>query len=149
MTDQRFTSRVVVRPADLDSLGHVNNARLLEFLEAARWDWLHAQGVGGRSSIAPVVSSIVIDFLAQIRLTQVDVETVLRPLVEPELDLTFRVHVEQKVRLAGPQTLVAQAQIQIAFVNIVDQVLCPVADFLASHPEARLGQYLMSGGSAP
>ncbi|EBQ5939609.1 thioesterase, partial [Salmonella enterica subsp. enterica serovar Enteritidis] len=26
----------------IDAFGHVNNARYLEFLEAARWDWLES-----------------------------------------------------------------------------------------------------------
>jgi acyl-CoA thioesterase FadM len=31
--------RFLTRPNDLDSLGHVNNAIVLEYLEAGRWSW--------------------------------------------------------------------------------------------------------------
>ncbi|RKI59045.1 acyl-CoA thioesterase, partial [Corallococcus sp. AB049A] len=34
-----------VRPNDLDTLGHVNNATTLEYLEAGRWAWLERQGL--------------------------------------------------------------------------------------------------------
>jgi YbgC/YbaW family acyl-CoA thioester hydrolase len=35
---------LAVRPSDLDSFGHVNNARYFEYLEWARADWLTAGG---------------------------------------------------------------------------------------------------------
>jgi acyl-CoA thioesterase FadM len=148
MNGQTVTSRVTVRPADLDSLGHVNNARLLEYLEAGRWSWLEAHGVRQRSNVVPVVSSLRIDYLGQIRLTHVDVETLILPLPEPDLELSFRVRFEQRVNLVEPKTLVARATIEVAFVHLVSQVLCPVEDFVTSHPEARLRQQLVPQGDA-
>jgi acyl-CoA thioester hydrolase len=148
MNGQAVTSRVAVRPADLDSLGHVNNARLLEYLEAGRWSWLDAHGVRERSNVVPVVSSIRIDYLGQIRFTHVDVETLILPLPEPDLELAFRVRFEQRVSLVEPRTLVAKATIDVAFVHLVSHALCPVEDFVTSHPEARLRQYLVPQGDA-
>jgi thioesterase-3 len=40
------TTTIKVRGFHLDINGHVNNARYLEFLEAARWDFLEAHGLG-------------------------------------------------------------------------------------------------------
>ena len=37
-----MTTTITVHGFHLDGYGHVNNARYLEFLEAARWDQLHA-----------------------------------------------------------------------------------------------------------
>lgn len=36
-----FTHQIKVRGFHCDMFGHVNNARYLEFLEEARWEWLN------------------------------------------------------------------------------------------------------------
>ena len=39
LTDYRHTLEIPVRFMDIDALGHVNNARYLNFLEEARLDY--------------------------------------------------------------------------------------------------------------
>lgn len=60
---------VIVTASDLDELGHVNNARYLNFLEAGRMDWYAKVGLiegveaaQGASGFDTVVVNINIDF---------------------------------------------------------------------------------------
>jgi thioesterase III len=60
-----FTTTIKVRGYHEDRFGHVNNARYLEFLEEARWDYLDACGpAGGFESLGvfPVVSHLSISY---------------------------------------------------------------------------------------
>ena len=70
---------LTVGEADLDDLGHVNNARYLVFLERSRTGWYEAAGLfatcqdaharaGGRGRADTVVVNIDIDFLSECRL---------------------------------------------------------------------------------
>lgn len=38
-------TEIVVRPTEIDVKGHVNNAKYVEYLQWARWDWLDAKGL--------------------------------------------------------------------------------------------------------
>lgn len=66
---------IVVTESDLDELGHVNNARYLNFLEAGRMDWYDHAGLIKRieaihpaSEFDTVVVNINIDFSRECRL---------------------------------------------------------------------------------
>ena len=62
---------VQVRPADLDTLGHVNNAKYLEYLEIGRTAWYEQVGFGSeakrRLGLDTVQVNINIDFRQEIR----------------------------------------------------------------------------------
>ncbi len=74
---------IVVTESDLDELGHVNNARYLNFLEAGRMDWYAKVGLiksietdHHASGFDTVVVNINIDFSRECRLgEQLVVET--------------------------------------------------------------------------
>jgi len=63
-----FQTSVRVRSYHLDSFGHVNNAVYLNYLEAARCDWLEARGILFQQFAAagqfPVVVRAELDFRA-------------------------------------------------------------------------------------
>ena len=57
----------------IDAFGHVNNARYLEFLEAARWDWLESYDAYRwfkQMDIAVVVVNININYLSLIHISE-------------------------------------------------------------------------------
>ena len=61
---------VKVRYADLDTLQHVNNVSILEYVETARIGYCHASGIWDgtiREGFGMVVASIKIDYLATIQ----------------------------------------------------------------------------------
>jgi thioesterase-3 len=47
-----FEFEMTIDPSQLDVLGHVNNAKYLEMLEAARWDLAFKSGINLKESIA-------------------------------------------------------------------------------------------------
>ena len=95
-----------VRPGDLDSVGHVNNARALEYLEHGRWDWLRKNGFSRNDKIIPVVVRMEVDYGAEIPWTEVGVETHLLEDDEAVYKAKFRqricIGVEKKVAVARP-----------------------------------------------
>ncbi len=58
----------------LDTFGHVNNAKYLEFFEGARWESITARGYGVEevltSGIGPVVLELTIKFRKELRLRE-------------------------------------------------------------------------------
>ncbi|GED29828.1 thioesterase [Brevibacillus centrosporus] len=61
-----------VRSTDLDFIGHVNNAKYLEYMEWARFDWLWQTGLTldelQRRAIMPVVVNITINYRKELRI---------------------------------------------------------------------------------
>lgn len=64
-----------VRPSDLDRLGHVNNARALEFLELGRLEWAEERFFIAHDAIAPVLSRYEVNYEREIFLGRVEVRT--------------------------------------------------------------------------
>lgn len=61
----RFVTDVPVRWSDLDTFGHVNNARIVTLLEEARVDWLFVTATAagaGRMTSGIVVARLEIDY---------------------------------------------------------------------------------------
>lgn len=61
-----------VRSTELDVIGHVNNAKYLEYMEWSRFDWIIGQGLSldelQRRRISPVVVSIQINYRKELKL---------------------------------------------------------------------------------
>jgi len=135
-TVKSVSTRLGVRPADLDSLGHVNNARVLEYLETSRWHWLDANGLAGRRRVVPVVSRVRIDYLRQIPVCELRVDTSLELPVDEDLEFTFRVRFQQVVAEPGRAgSAFARAELEVAFVELGSGRLSSVAEFLGSSHE--------------
>lgn len=52
---------VLIREAHLDVFGHVNNAKYLEILEEARWDWITRGGFGLKEILERGIGPVVLE----------------------------------------------------------------------------------------
>ncbi len=133
------STKLTVRPADLDRLGHVNNARVLEYLEASRWEWIAANGLAELGHVVPVVSRVQVDYLRQIPVCELRVDTTLQVPEDDDLELSFRVRFEQVVwgQRGTDAPVFARANLEIAFVDVRSQRLSSVGEYLrvACEPE--------------
>lgn len=63
--------QIEVRSTELDALGHVNNAKYLEYLEWGRFEWVAASGVPltemARGGLATVIVNVNINFRREAR----------------------------------------------------------------------------------
>jgi acyl-CoA thioester hydrolase len=129
--DSAVTLRV--RPNDLDSLGHVNNATVLEYLEAGRWAWMDQHALRRHASVIGVVSRIEVDYRREIRpQEEVEVRTRLEAPGPEELaeeDAThYRATFQQQILVAGQ--VAVDASVQAAFLHAEDRTLASLQDFL-------------------
>lgn len=129
-----------VRPNDLDSLGHVNNATVLEYLEAGRWAWMDQHGLRRDGHVLPVVSRIEVDYRREILPQEVRVRTTLESPPSPEEledGLTYRATFHQQVFIDAGQQLAIEARLQVAFIDSRERTLCSLQDFLAAARPSR------------
>ncbi|MEZ4453782.1 MAG: thioesterase family protein [Nannocystaceae bacterium] len=122
------------RPGDLDSLGHVNNAVVLEYLEAGRWGWMDENHLARIDAIVPVVSRIEIDYRRELRCEPLVVETTLLEPEDLDDDLSYRAVFHQRVCVVrdGETIVAAEARVQVAFLDARSRGLAPVHEFLAA-----------------
>ncbi|MFF0829464.1 acyl-CoA thioesterase [Brevibacillus sp. NPDC003359] len=66
--------RLTVRSTDIDVIGHVNNAKYLEYMEWARFEWIWEQGFTldelRRRAIMPVVVNININYRKELKMRE-------------------------------------------------------------------------------
>ncbi|MET0792443.1 MAG: thioesterase family protein [Polyangiaceae bacterium] len=71
MANRVFEQTIVICEAQLDTFGHVNNARYLEIFEQARWDLITANGFGldtvRSSGTGPVILEVTLRFLREVK----------------------------------------------------------------------------------
>jgi thioesterase-3 len=71
---QQHLFNLTVRSTDVDFIGHVNNAKYLEYMEWARFDWICQLGLSleelQRRAIMPVVVNIVINYRKELRMLE-------------------------------------------------------------------------------
>ncbi|MCA9695512.1 MAG: thioesterase family protein [Myxococcales bacterium] len=123
---------LAARPSDLDSLGHVNHAVVLEYLEAGRWGWMDENHLARIDAIVPVTSRIEIDYRRELRCEPLVVETALLEPEDLDADLTYRATFHQRVCAVrdGAWIVAAEARVQIAFLDGRTRALAPVRNFL-------------------
>ncbi|MED1782747.1 thioesterase family protein [Brevibacillus fortis] len=65
---------LTVRSTDIDVIGHVNNAKYLEYMEWARFEWIWEQGFTldelRRRAIMPVVVNININYRKELKMRE-------------------------------------------------------------------------------
>ncbi|KMZ42698.1 MULTISPECIES: thioesterase family protein [Bacillales] len=65
---------LTVRSTDIDVIGHVNNAKYLEYMEWARFEWIWEQGFTldelRRRAIMPVVANININYRKELKMLE-------------------------------------------------------------------------------
>lgn len=118
-----------VRPGDLDSQGHVNNARVLEYFEHGRWSWLRHHRLDFGRSVAAVVMRAEVDYGREIGWGELTVCTALRPYDESAYRVVFDQHLCAR---DADGAVLASAVVQVAFVDTSDRTLVSVEDALAS-----------------
>ncbi|MFL5344625.1 MAG: acyl-CoA thioesterase [Hyalangium sp.] len=125
-----------VRPNDLDSLGHVNNATALEYLEAGRWAWMEQNSLRKSADVIAVTLRVEVDYRKEIAFQEVVVRTRLEEPLAEELEeeeaMHYRVRFHQQVLVDSGQTVAVDAKVQAAFIHAKDRSLRTVQDFLAS-----------------
>lgn len=125
-----------VRPNDLDSLGHVNNATALEYLEAGRWAWMEQNALRKAPDVIAVTLRVEVDYRKEIAFQEVVVRTLLEEPEAEELEdeeaVHYRVRFHQQVLVDSGRSVAVEAKVQAAFISAKDRSLCTVQDFLAS-----------------
>ncbi len=128
------TLRLTIRPNDFDSLGHVNNAVVLEYLEAGRWQWFEQHGVQRWRSgpIVPVVARVEVDYRQELVGREVTVHTEL--LTDPA-QLSYRAAFRQSVELQRGESSVTavEARVEAAFIAVADRGLRSLQEFLEAN----------------
>lgn len=66
-----------VRPSDLDSLGHVNNAVALEYFELGRFDWTKQNSFDLPENLIAVVTQLNVVYLKEIFVNDIKIITTL------------------------------------------------------------------------
>lgn len=117
-----------VRPSDLDSAGHVNNSRVLDYFEQGRWEWLQSHGLRRQTRVVPVVSRIEVDYRKEIVWGPLNIET---QRVQDE-DATYKAMFSQRIFAGNTTEPSGTAFVHIAFINATDRRLCTVEDFLSA-----------------
>ena len=126
MSFDDVTTPISVRPADLDSVGHVNNARVLEYLEHGRWCWLAHNGLQGRTRVVPVVARIEIDYRRELFWGEISIHTALA-----DKDSVYKAEFEQVISSRGEPAVTAK--VHVAFVDASDRSMCTVEEFLDAY----------------
>ncbi len=129
--------RLPIRPNDFDSLGHVNNAVVLEYLEAGRWQWFARHGIARWRSgtIVPVVARIEVDY----RLEVVGDEVLVRTeMVTDPAELAYRARFHQTIALRRGDALptAVEARVEAAFITVAGRELRSFQDFLEANAVA-------------
>lgn len=130
-----------VRPNDLDSLGHVNNATILEYFEAGRWEWIRDNGLRLSGQIIAIVSRIEVDYRRMILPGRLEVHTDLEQTPEPN-GTNYRIVFLQKIvpistsESQDHKITAARACVQVCFWDTGAQHLATAQQFLHSRMAA-------------
>ncbi|MEW5826667.1 MAG: thioesterase family protein [Candidatus Bipolaricaulota bacterium] len=130
-------TRVKVRGYHEDRFGHVNNARYLEILEEARWDYLEKRGVDAqflkKQGVFPVVVRLTISYRRP-------ASTGDELLVETRVVSGGRrkVVLAQEARFAGSEELCVEAEVTAVFIDETTGRPAPLTEqWLRAWPELR------------
>jgi acyl-CoA thioesterase FadM len=119
-----------VRPSDLDSLGHVNNARSLEYFELGRHAWLKANAIPYSTRCVAVVRGAELKFLREIGMEGILITT------EVVKEGFYEVVFEQRILLAESGLAAVSGKIFVAVLDREARRPRRIRDFLAG--EVRL-----------
>lgn len=110
-----ITTQMTVRGYELDSLGHVNNAVYLNYLEQARWEWAKTHGLlksQGLDSLFMVVTTLQIKYLKELQLfDEIEIKTSFTGTRAPFLLF------DQKIINLSTTLSVCKAQVEMLLVD--------------------------------
>ncbi|MDN9011875.1 thioesterase family protein [Brevibacillus laterosporus] len=100
-TDMAHTFVFTVRSTEVDFIGHVNNAKYLEYMEWARFDWLIAEGYTieelQRRHIFPVVVNMNVNYRSELVMgDEITIHTTLVNVGKRSFVIKHELHHEKK-----------------------------------------------------
>ncbi|CAO5258734.1 hypothetical protein FAGKG844_80103 [Frankia sp. AgKG'84/4] len=128
---------LLVRPNDIDALGHVNNAVALEYLEAGRADWLDRAGIVAGGGIIAVVARAEIDYRVEVSRGTVEVRTAMADPDPTGFDprgMNYLVRFSQRVLIPAVARPAVEAVITVAFVEEQRRRIVTLQDYLVAAP---------------
>jgi len=120
-----YYEEIKVRYADLDTLQHVNNVSILEYVETARTGYYRASGIWDgtiREGFGMVVASVKIDYLASIQFDD-PVRVGIKVGHLGSKSLRFRFQVENSEN----QTVFARGEVVMVAYNQAEDHSMPVS----------------------
>ena len=100
---------VVVQWADMDALGHVNNARYFTWIESARIALFERIGVmtSGPSEVGPILATTTCDFLAPVKYpARLEVTATITKVGETSLTMNYEAHEGDRLHARGTSVAV-------------------------------------------
>jgi acyl-CoA thioester hydrolase len=125
-----FKYSLLIKEHHLDTFGHVNNAKYLELLEEARWEFLNAHGMDLKTihekGIGPVILELEIKFLKEVRLRQ------LITIESQMLSFDQKIGVMQQYILNDRDQLCCKAKMTFGFFDMnTRKLILPSAQLLS------------------
>ncbi|MCA1596829.1 MAG: acyl-CoA thioesterase [Chloroflexi bacterium] len=110
----KYECTFVVRSYEMDSFGHVNNAVYLNYLEAARGEYLRQHGLSydlfREWGAFPVVRRVSLEFVSPLKVYD---EIAIEGTFEPLRRTGFKAH--QVIVRAASRSLVLDARLELVF----------------------------------
>jgi thioesterase-3 len=121
--------QIEVRPTELDNMGHVNNAKFLEYMEWSREDWYNKAGLPFDTftalGLGTVTVNININYRKEARLGQhLTVST--EPIRKRRTSFVLK-----QVIINANEELVADAEVVIVTIDLQSRKASPLPDALA------------------
>ncbi|HNV48319.1 MAG TPA: thioesterase family protein [Spirochaetota bacterium] len=128
----RTTTDIKVRGYHLDLFSHVNNARYIELLEEARWDYIEKNSIQldemFARGIAFNVVNITINYRRPGKLGDVlAIDTFVSRVGNKSMTMT------QIITLKGTETRVADAEVTFVFAYMNEGKAIPIGDDIKRH----------------
>lgn len=122
-----FTHRMLMRWADMDAYGHVNNAVYFRYMEQTRIDWLESVGMAApQDGCGPVIIDASMTFLRQLRYPgELICRLLAGPMGRSSLATGFELY-----RADTPDVCVARGAAKIVWVNYAQGKSIPLPDAL-------------------
>jgi thioesterase III len=117
----KYPTEIIVRGYHLDFYGHVNNARYLEFLEEARWDYYGDEIFSGffkKNELSFVVVNININYR---RIATLNQHLILETSVKKVSTRSITLY--QKIFLKDDNTLISDADVTFVMLDKTGKVV--------------------------
>lgn len=122
---------IEVRPTEIDVMGHVNNAKYLEYMEWSREDWYNKVGlpfdVFTEMNVGTVTVNININYRKEAKLSQL-LTVSTEPIRKGKTSFVFKHEIHNK---AGE--LIADAQVVSVTIDLKARKSVPLPEALQKH----------------
>lgn len=126
----KTTLHIEVRPTEIDMLGHVNNAKYLEYLEWGREEWYNQVGISFAEmrgqGFGTVTVRINIQYRKEVLLGE-KLTIITQPLRKGRKSFTL-----EQIILNERQEKVTEAEVTIAVISLKERKAVPLPDVIIS-----------------